>query len=68
VSNAERLVGVAEQLANEIVGFFEIAGPGKGDARTKAFMKELASFCRKTRQKSNGCDLGRVLATRLYQC
>ena len=41
MSNAERLVGVAEQLANEIVGFFEVAGPGKGDARTQAFMKEL---------------------------
>ena len=31
-------------------------------------VKYLASFCRKTGQKSNGCDLRRGLATRLYQC
>ena len=41
MSNADRLVAVAEQLANEILGFFEVAGPGKGDTRTQAFMKEL---------------------------
>jgi hypothetical protein len=41
MSNAERLITIAGQLANEIVGFFEIAGPGKGDTRTQAFMKNL---------------------------
>lgn len=41
MSNAERLVSIAERLANEIVGFFEVAGPGKGDVRTQAFMQEL---------------------------
>jgi len=39
-----------------------------GERLRRIPLGRLGSFCRKTRQKSNGCDLGRGLATRLYQC
>ena len=41
MSKVEQLVQVAQEIADENAGFFEIAGPGAGDRRTNAFMQEL---------------------------
>lgn len=41
MSKVERLLQLAQELADQSVGFFEIAGPGAGDRRTHTFMREL---------------------------
>lgn len=40
---SEKLVTLAQKIADDSPGFFEIKGPGKGDKATNAFMKELQS-------------------------
>ena len=40
---SEKLVALAQKIADDSPGFFEIKGPGKGDRATNAFMKELQS-------------------------
>jgi hypothetical protein len=46
-SITDRLIKLAEDLANERAGFFEIAGPGRGDNRTNEFMVELNARARR---------------------
>lgn len=41
MSKVEQLVQLAQNIADENVGFFEVAGPGAGDRRAHAFMREL---------------------------
>lgn len=50
-TKADRLVELVSQLASEISGFFEIAGPGLGDRRTRKFMDEL---CRRAKIEFGG--------------
>jgi hypothetical protein len=41
VSKVERVLQLAQEIADQSVGFFELAGPGAGDRRTYAFVREL---------------------------
>lgn len=41
MSKVERLLQLAQEVADEIVGFFEVAGPGAGNRRTNTFVQEL---------------------------
>ncbi len=43
MSKIRQLLEMAETLAREDQGFFHIAGPGAGDKRTNAYIKELRS-------------------------
>ena len=38
---SENLIELAQNIANDSPGFFDIKGPGKGDKATHAFMKKL---------------------------
>ena len=38
---SEKLIELAQNIADGTPGFFDIKGPGKGDKATHAFMKEL---------------------------
>lgn len=38
---SENLIKLAQNIADDTPGFFDIKGPGKGDKATHAFMKEL---------------------------
>ena len=38
---SEKLTTLAQKIADDSPGFFDIKGPGKGDKATHAFMKEL---------------------------
>jgi hypothetical protein len=46
VMRSERLIALAQQLADEIPGFFETKGPGKGDRATNSFMARLRQQAR----------------------
>lgn len=41
MNKVEQLVQLAQKITDENVSFFEVAGPGAGDRRTIAFMREL---------------------------
>lgn len=41
MDRVEQLIELAQRIADDSVGFFEIAGPGAGDLRAIAFMQEL---------------------------
>ena len=40
---SEKLITLAQKIADGSPGFFDIKGPGKGDKATHAFMKDLQS-------------------------
>jgi hypothetical protein len=41
VSKVEKVLQLAQQIADQSVGFFELAGPGAGNRLTHAFMRGL---------------------------
>lgn len=42
-NNSEKLITLAQNIADDSHGFFDIKGPGRGDKATHAFMKDLQS-------------------------
>lgn len=41
MSKTDTIIRLAQTIADERAGFFEIKGPGAGDRETRAFMREL---------------------------